>query len=108
MHYSLHVKFSNPKDKYLDSMANQNYGIKSYKTRDKVCEKCNYVHLVHCPINDFVCDRNNLNVNYTNKNRSRFHSSSDHQEISLSDKQHLEKDDEIKIEGRNDFIYSNK
>ena len=56
MQYSLHLQFCDSKSEYIENMENRKNKIPCRK-KDKVCEKCSYVHLVHCPIMEMICDR---------------------------------------------------
>ena len=117
MQYSLHLQFSNPQRECLKSMPNEKYGISSCnKMKNKVCEKCHYVHLVHCPMNHSHCDVTKSNVTkngvskrkYENKNQSESNSSSLHHtyynEDVVCDKKHFDNSEEIKIEGKQKTI----
>ena len=105
MQYTLHLQFSNPKGDCLKTMSNKKTGISSCNVKDKVCEKCNYVHLVHCPMNDSHCNTEGPKTKYMNKNRSHSKSSlHNHYEDVLCDKKHSNKNEEIKIEGTHNIL----
>ena len=106
MQYSLHLQFSDTKDECsIDNMEHRQNKIPCRK-KDKVCEKCNYVHLVHCPIMEMICDRQIMRqkpkIKRVNQNRSSQFSSSEYKDPSprlMPDSKYLNTDDEIKIEG---------
>ena len=104
MQYSLHLQFSNPsKGKNCKNVElNKNYRYSpSYNKEKKICETCNYVHLVHCPINDLICDTIKTKTGCREKNSSKIDSRLQHprnQDI-VCDEKCLDKNDEIKIEG---------
>ena len=106
MQYSLHLQFSHPKGggtkaSGLTNALNKNAFLSNEK--NKICETCNRIHLVHCPMIDLLykqeksCDQGT----FKNKNLSLLTSSSiyDQQENDISDAAIVDKEDEIKIEG---------
>ena len=104
MQYSLHLQFSNPsKGKNCKNVElNKEYRYSpSYNREKKICEKCNYVHLVHCPINDLICDTKKKKTRYIEKNSSNIDSRLQHPHNKgiVYDKKCLDENDEIKIEG---------
>ena len=59
MQYSMHLKFSNPSLGETDknSKIAKDYGnFSSYEKENATCEKCNYAHLIYCPIDDLIPD----------------------------------------------------
>ena len=107
MQYSLHLQFSNPQRECFKNMPNEKYRISSCDTmKNKVCEKCHYVHLVHCPMNDLHCDvakrkkRKCENKNQSVSNSSLHHYTHDNEDI-VYDKKYFDNTEEIKIEGKN-------
>ena len=107
MQYSLHLEFSNPQREFFKHVPNdKKYGLSSYdKRKNKVCEKCHYVHLVHCPINDLHSDvtkrkkRKFMNKNQSESNSSSHHYSYDNEDV-VCDKKYFDNNEEIKIEGK--------
>ena len=104
MQYSLHLQFSNPsKGKNCTNVElNKECGYSpSYNKEKKICEKCNYVHLVHCPINDLICHTKKKKTRYIEKSSSKIDSrlQNSHNKDIVCDKKCLDKNDKIKIEG---------
>ena len=105
MQYSLHLQFSHPKggrtnNSGLTKALNSNAFCEA---KNKICEKCNRIHLVHCPLIDVICKQEKIQCdpNLMNKNHSLLTSSSiyDQQEKDIFDAAIVNKEDEIKIEG---------
>ena len=105
MQYSLHLQFSHPKGERtnnsgLTKALNSNAFCEA---KNKICEKCNRIHLVHCPLIDALCKQEKIQCdpNLMNKNHSLLTSSSiyDQQEKDIFDAATVNKEDEIKIEG---------
>ena len=105
MQYSLHLQFSHPKgggtnNSGLTKALNSNAFCEA---KNKICEKCNRIHLVHCPLIDVLCKQEKIQCdpNLMNKNHSLLTSSSiyDQQEKDIFDAATVNKEDEIKIEG---------
>ena len=105
MQYSLHLQFSHPKgggtnNSGLTKALNSNAFCEA---KNKICEKCNRIHLVHCPLIDVLCNQEKIQCdpNLMNKNHSLLTSSSiyDQQEKDIFDAATVNKEDEIKIEG---------
>ena len=100
MQYSLHLQFSNPKQgkNFKEMELKKEKGHLSLYNKEKnICEKCNYVHLVHCPMNDLICDTKVKKARCLKKInlRSQHH----HNKDIVCDRKRLDKNDEIKIEG---------
>ena len=104
MQYSLHLQFSHPKgggikNSGLTNALNTNAFCEA---KNKMCETCNRIHLVHCPMIDLLCKQEKSCDQYLmNKNHSLLTSSSiyDQQKKDMSDAATVDKEDEIKIEG---------
>ena len=106
MQYSLHLQFcdSSKGECMSENMENRRNKITCRK-KDKVCEKCSYVHLVHCPIMDMICDRQIMQQKPKSKRLNQTNSqfvSTQYKDAYAShtpDRKSLSTDDEIKIEG---------
>ena len=90
MQYSLHLQFSHPKGggtktSGLTNALNKNAFLS--KEKNKICETCNRIHLVHCPMIDLLCKQEKSCNQGTFKNKN------------ISDAATVDKEDEIKIEG---------
>ena len=104
MQYSLHLQFSHPKgggtnNSGLTKALNSNAFCEA---KNKICEKCNRIHLVHCPMIDLLfkqeksCDQNLMNKKHSLLASSTIY---DQQKKDISDAATVDKEDEIKIEG---------
>ena len=104
MQYSLHLQFSHPKGggtktSGLTNALNTNAFCQE---KNKICETCNRIHLVHCPMIDLLCKQEkSCDQGLMNKNHSLRTASSiyDQQKKDMSDAATVDKEDEIKIEG---------
>ena len=74
--YSLHLQFIKPilsnthgNPKFVDN----HRMLSSHKKVNVICEKCNYTHLVHCPISDLSCDTERKRYKTLNLNNSFKH-----------------------------------
>ena len=110
MQYSLHLQFSHPKgggtnNSGLTKALNSNAFCEA---KNKICEKCNRIHLVHCPLIDVLCKQEKIQCdpNLMNKNHSLLASSTiyDHQKNNILDAATVDKEDEIKIEGNKKIL----
>ena len=113
--YSLHLQFIKPilsnthgNPKFVDN----HRMLSSHKKVNVSCEKCNYTHLVHCPISDLSCDTErkryktlNLNKNHTEKNAQVLLCKN--KAVFSNRKKYVNKNDAIKVEGKNpEFSFS--
>ena len=99
MQYSLHLQFSHPK-----GGGTKNSGLTNAfcEAKNKMCETCNRIHLVHCPMIDLLCKQEkSCDLSLMNKNHSPLTASSiyDQQKKDMSDAATVDKEDEIRIEG---------
>ena len=129
MQFSLHLQFcdaNNNNSSIYNNNRNQkgrneimSFPHQGSSRKDKVCEKCNYVHLVHCPISMMgaMCDRKQQQQTTTMKRhkyeaQNKRHNICRRQKryanrssINFDEKLHAERNDvfnqndEIKIEG---------
>ena len=85
---------------------NEKYGMSSCNTvNNKVCEACNYIHLVNCPMNDLHCE-NTKRQKRKRENKNQYQSSSlinnrnSQDEGDKWDSSDFHSNEEIKIEGK--------
>ena len=52
--FSLHLQFCDPSTQFPDKKTKHKNETMPCGKKDKVCQKCNYVHFVHCPIGEMM------------------------------------------------------
>ena len=58
--FSLHLQFCDSSIQFSDKENRNKNETMSCGKKDKVCEKCNYVHLVHCPLGEMIQEHRSI------------------------------------------------